>query len=67
MSFDWSSCAFKRGHDPLTLEPIGRECGEPAVEIIHWRDGRMSPACRIHGLLALTPDARRLVAKVTPK
>lgn len=57
-------CTFCRDHDPATLEPLGKQCGRSAVEEIHWQDGRISNACRAHGLGALDADARALVVKV---
>lgn len=61
---DWSRCAYKKDYDRETLEPVGKECGRSAVEVIHWKDGRASPACRDHGRAALTAEARALVRAV---
>lgn len=61
---DWSRCAYKKDYDRETLEPVGKECGRSAVEVIHWKDGRASPACRDHGRAALTEEARALVRAV---
>lgn len=57
---------FRYEHDPVTLEPLGKECGRSAVAIIVWHDGRKSPMCKQHGTNALTPEARKLVAYIEP-
>ena len=58
------TCAFRPFHDLETDTPLGPACGKPATQEIHWNDGRYSPACSSHGLRALEPDARALVARV---
>lgn len=60
----WARCAFRFDHDPETLEPRGRECGRPTVELLRWCDGRVSPACKRHGAKALTQEARALLVRV---
>lgn len=62
---DEHTCAFAEAHNPATLEPRGRRCGKPATREIHWKDGRVSPACPVHGLQALDEDARSLVLRIT--
>lgn len=57
-------CAFRQTHDPKTLEPTGPACGAPATCNLIWKDGRHSPACQEHGYNTLTPEAKKLVAKV---
>jgi hypothetical protein len=61
---NWRRCSFKEHHNPVTLEPLGKECGRDAVELLVWHDGRVSPACKAHGVAALTEDARKLVNHV---
>ncbi len=58
------TCAFRDSHDPETLQPIGPACGQPATQEIHWKDGRVSPSCPVHGIVALDNDARALVSYV---
>lgn len=52
------TCTFRYDHDPATRAPKGRRCRAAAVEVIYWKDGRNSVACRNHGVDALTPEAR---------
>lgn len=59
------TCAFHESHDPETMEPTGPPCGRSATEEIHWKDGRVSPACVAHGMQALDAAARALVTRVT--
>lgn len=47
------TCTYCAACDMQTLDPIGPECGAPAVEILRWKDGRTSPACIEHGVEAL--------------
>lgn len=61
----WSTCAFTPDYDRVTLEPKGEQCGAPAVEWLHWKDGRVSPACSDHGLAALTPETHELVDHIS--
>lgn len=57
-------CEFRDAFDPATLEPVGPACGQPATQVILWRDRRYSPACAEHGVAALDPEARALVQGV---
>jgi hypothetical protein len=59
------TCAFRAAHDPDTLEPLGAACGERATQELYWQDGRVSPSCPVHGMEALTEEARALVTRVT--
>jgi hypothetical protein len=59
------TCAFRQEHDLERDEPTGAVCGEPATQEIHWKDGRVSPSCAKHGLVALDKDALALVKRVT--
>lgn len=59
------SCSFRESYDPDTLEPIGPDCGRKAIQLIRWRDGRLSPACGKHGWEALTEEAQSLIDYVT--
>ncbi len=47
------TCTYCAAYNMQTLEPIGPNCGAPAVEILVWKDGRTSPACIDHGVEAL--------------
>lgn len=58
-------CVHCDEHDPLTLAPLGPQCGQLATQTILWRDGRYSPACDAHGFASLDHDARVLVLRVT--
>lgn len=49
-------CGWCAAHVVQTEAPIGPACGAPAVELIHWRDGRVSAACADHGLSSLDPE-----------
>lgn len=55
------TCAFHYEYDPETLDPRGAECGDRATHEIHWKDGRVSPACDAHGFDALDPYGKSLV------
>jgi len=57
-------CTFRFDHDPATLTPRGRACDRPASEEIYWLDGRVSNACDLHGVDALTDDAKALVLRI---
>lgn len=57
-------CVYRDAFDPQTLEPIGPECGASATQTIYWKDGRVSTACRDHGIEVLAPSALALVAAV---
>jgi len=57
-------CTFCREHDMATDTPVGPMCGAIAVEELHWRDGRISNACKDHGVAALDRDARTLLLTV---
>lgn len=59
------TCVFTFDHDD-DLSPVGPRCGRPATQVIYWVDGRSSTACADHGLDALVPEARALVARVEP-
>jgi hypothetical protein len=59
-------CTFCETWDPVTLDPTGPQCGKPAVEALHWKDGRVSVACSKHGIDALDADARELLRTVRP-
>jgi hypothetical protein len=59
-------CTFHFDHDPVTLAPRGRACEALGVEEIHWKDGRVSIACKEHGVDALTKDAKAEVRRVVP-
>lgn len=58
----WLHCHFCDHHDPVTDEPRGNRCNAPTVEILHWKDGRVSPACKDHGVQALDRHARKLLS-----
>ena len=60
------TCTFCFEHDPETLAPKGDACKAPGVDEIHWKDGRISVACREHGLDALDEEARAEVFHVVP-
>lgn len=56
-----AKCSYCDAWNPVTLDPIGPECGQPVVEVIFWKDRRYSPSCAEHGFKALTRDAKALV------
>ena len=56
-------CGFRLAHDENET-PVGPRCTRTATREIVWRDGRVSATCLEHGLSALTPEARKLVACV---
>ncbi len=63
------ACQFCDEFDPGTLQPIGPVCGNSAVQVIYWKDGRISPSCGTHGLRALTLEARaevRAIRRIRP-
>lgn len=60
---DLLTCEFCFDHTE-DLSPSGPACGKPATQIIHWVDGRWSPACDQHGYCALDQLAKGLVARV---
>jgi hypothetical protein len=60
----WERCGYFYDHHPVSLAPMGRQCEQAAVEVLHWKDGRTSVACRKHGLSSLVPEARLLVKRV---
>jgi hypothetical protein len=59
-------CTFRYDYDPATLAPRGRACKSAGVMWIYWKDGRTSVACDVHGIDALTDDAKREVLRVRP-
>jgi hypothetical protein len=60
------TCCFHEHHDPVTEEPCGNKCNAPAVYAIVWNDGRVSPACELHGIDALDDNGRALVEEIVP-
>lgn len=58
------TCIFHDDHDMVNDVPIGNVCGAPAIQEIYWKDGRVSPACHLHGWQALDSHARTLVKKI---
>ena len=59
-------CCYHNDYDPIDDTPRGNKCGAPAVQAIVWKDGRVSPACKDHGLDAIDPEVHRLIADVRP-
>lgn len=59
------TCGYRDAWDPVTLEPLGPECGARATEYINWKDGRTSAACPAHGMNALTRATKALVSSAT--
>jgi hypothetical protein len=56
-------CEFRKEHAE-DLSPVGPACGREATQIIHWADGRWSPACDAHGFSVLDDLAKRMVARI---
>ncbi len=59
-------CLYGDDFDPVTAQPLGPRCSQPAAEVIFWMDGRFSPCCAEHGFTILTPETRLLVFSVQP-
>jgi hypothetical protein len=60
-------CTHVPWHDLVTDTPLGPECGQPATQLICWKDGRTSFACAKHGFETLDAAARLLVDHVEPR
>lgn len=59
-----TQCDFRPYFDPITEEPFGPLCTNPAVERITWKDSRFSHACAQHGANALDSHGKAQVASI---
>jgi len=58
------TCTFCSKHANDLSPDVGTMCGRPATQIIYWRDGRWSLACKRHGYSVLNQMAKKLVLRV---